>query len=346
VNFRPEYQAAWMGKSFYQQLPLRPLGAEAIAELLSDLLGTDASVAALPARIHERTGGNPFFIEEIVQSLVESGSLAGTKGAYRLVTSADTLELPATVQSVLAARLDRLPEREKRLLQTASVLGKEFSGALLEAVVATSARHALGAAELAEALAGLASAEFLFEAALYPEVEYAFKHLLTQEVAYKSQLATRRAALHAEVARAIERLDADKLDERATLLAYHWRQAGEALLAARWHARAAGVAGFDSPVEAVRHWEQVAELLQRAEDSEERVALRLRAASELLNFGWRLGMTQERVERIFAEGKALAAATGDVREQWLREAHRLFTEMGATGHAERAASLLVEAAPA
>ncbi len=315
VNFRPEYQAAWMARSFYQQLPLLPLGAEAIAALLSDLLGNDPSVAALPARIHARTGGNPFFIEEIVQSLVESDGLVGAKGAYRLVTDVEDLAIPGTVQSVLAARLDRLPEREKRLLQTASVLGKEFPGALLERVVATSDRDALTDAQLADSLAALARAEFLFEAALYPEVEYAFKHPLTQEVAYKSQLATRRAELHAAVARAIERLDADKLDERAALLAYHWQQAGEPLLASQWHARAAAVAGFDSPVEAARHWEHVAGILQAGPDSREAVTLRLRAASELLNFGWRLGMTPERVDRLFAEGKALAAAAGDVREQ-------------------------------
>ena len=335
VNFRPEYHADWMSKSFYQQLPLRPLDAEAIGALLADLLGNDASVAALPARIHERTGGNPFFIEEIVQSLVESGSLAGTKGAYRLVTDVDKLEIPGTVQSVLAARLDRLPEREKRLLQTASVLGKEFSGALLEQVVATSGRHALAGADLADALAALARAEFLFEAALYPEALYAFKHPLTHEVAYKSQLATRRAELHAAAARAIEQLDAEKLDERAALLAYHWEQAGEPLTAAQWHARAAGVAGFDSPVEAVRHWESVWEILQAAPGSDEGVALRLRAAGELLSFGWRVGMTHERAVQIFAVGKALAIERGDAREQ-LRLHNAFGLIHGVSGNPQRA----------
>ena len=327
VNFRPEYQAAWMGKSYYQQLPLRPLGAESIAALLSDLLGTDASVAALPARIHERTGGNPFFIEEIVQSLVESGSLAGTRGAYRLVIATDALELPGTVQSVLAARLDRLPEREKRLLQTAAVIGKEFSGPLLRAVVAASGRQALSDADLADAVAALARAEFVYETALYPEVEYAFKHPLTQEVAYKSQLAARRAELHAAVARAIEQADADKLDERAGLLAYHWEQAGEALTAAQWHARAATVAGLASPAEALRHWEKARELLQSAPPSEEAVALRIQAAVELLKFGFRQGMSDDRIAEVFAEGKALAVERGDAREQVLLNGHLAVNQM-------------------
>lgn len=342
VNFRPEYQAEWMSRSFYQQMPLRPLGAEAIAALLLDLLGDDASVAALPARIHERTGGNPFFIEEIVQSLVENDSLVGSKGAYRLVTSDDALELPPTVQSVLAARLDRLPEREKRLLQTASAIGKEFSLALLESVVANSGRHALDAVELREALAALGRGEFLFEAALYPEVEYAFKHPLTQEVAYTSQLAAPRAELHASVARAIEQLHSDKLDENAALLAYQWDQAGEALTAAQWYARAAGVAGFDSPHEALRHWERVSEILESAASSDEAVELRLRAAGAQLNFAWRLGMSRNRIAQLFTDAKALAVERRDIPEQMrLYYAFALTHSVG--GDARRALPILEEA---
>ncbi|MBI3386361.1 MAG: AAA family ATPase [Deltaproteobacteria bacterium] len=111
VNFRPEYQARWMQRSYYQHLPLQPLGPEAIRALLRDQLGEDPSVAALPEMIHERTKGNPFFIEEVVQSLVESGHLAGKRGAYRLTTPVAALEVPASVQAVLAARIDRLAER-------------------------------------------------------------------------------------------------------------------------------------------------------------------------------------------------------------------------------------------
>src|SRR5262249_8168531 len=117
VTFRPEFHAGWMQKSYYQQIPLLPLPAEAVGELLRELLGTDPSLARLGDRIRERSGGNPFFIEEIVQALAESGSLVGSKGAYRLVQSARDLVLPATVQAVLAARIDRLAEREKEVLQ-------------------------------------------------------------------------------------------------------------------------------------------------------------------------------------------------------------------------------------
>jgi predicted ATPase len=123
VNFRPEYRAEWLGRSYYQQLPLVPLGAGAIGEMLGDLLGADPSVAVLCDRIRERTGGNPFFVEEVVHSLVESGIVEGSRGRHRLTRPGAELEIPPTVQAVLAARIDRLPEREKRVLQTAAVIG-------------------------------------------------------------------------------------------------------------------------------------------------------------------------------------------------------------------------------
>ena len=209
LNFRPEYHADWMQKSWYRQIPLTPLGRDAIAELLADLLGTDPSIAALAGPIHARTGGNPFFTEEVAQTLIESGHLEGTRGAYRLVTPIERLEVPATVQAVLAARIDRLPEREKRLLQVASVIGKDFPEPLLAAVAE------LPADELKAALAALRRAEFIHEQAIYPVAEYAFKHPLTQEVALGSQLKERRRQVHAAVARAIEQQHAEHLDERA-----------------------------------------------------------------------------------------------------------------------------------
>jgi class 3 adenylate cyclase/predicted ATPase len=217
VNFRPEYRAAWMQKSYYQQLPLLPLGPEAIAELLRDLLGTDPSLAAVGGRIRERTGGNPFFIEELVQALAETGSLEGTKGAYRLVRPAAELVLPATVQAVLAARIDRLAEREKQILQTAAVIGREFAEPILARVVD------LPEAELATGLRKLIGAEFIYEEALYPQAEYIFKHALTQEVAYNSLLNQRRLTLHEDAGEAIEAVFAGRLEEHFSQLAHHYR---------------------------------------------------------------------------------------------------------------------------
>jgi predicted ATPase/DNA-binding IscR family transcriptional regulator len=220
VNFRPEYHAAWMQRSYYQQLPLLPLGPEAIAELLRDLLGTDPSLAGLGDRIRKRTGGNPFFIEEMVQALAETGSLAGAKGAYRLARPSAELNLPATVQAVLAARIDRLEERDKHVLQTAAVIGKEFSEAVLKRV------GDLPEAELAAALTKLTASEFVFERSLYPELDFTFKHALTQEVAYHSFLKERCRALHERTAQAIETLFGDSLEAHYGELAYHYKLSG------------------------------------------------------------------------------------------------------------------------
>jgi predicted ATPase len=187
LNFRPEFRAEWMQRSGYQQLPLRPLGAEAAAELLRALLGPDPALTPLSGRIATHAGGNPFFVEELVQVLVEDGSLVGTPGAYRTMREVQALALPATVQAVLAARIDRLGEREKQVLQTAAVIGPEFDAALLARVAQ------LPEAEILAALRLLARAELLLERSLYPDVVYGFKHPLTQEVALRTQLASRRS---------------------------------------------------------------------------------------------------------------------------------------------------------
>jgi class 3 adenylate cyclase len=239
TNFRPEYSAPWMRKSYYRQISLAPLGPEAIKALLAELLGEHPSLNGLPDLIQERTAGNPFFIEEVVRALAESGNIEGKRGAYRLVRPVDDTGVPPTVNTILAARIDRLAEREKSLLQTAAVIGREFS----EPILARAA--ALPDGELEPALRALVAAEFLYEQELYPEANYAFKHPLTQEVAYHSQLGERRSAMHRRVAEALEELYPDKLDERAALLAQHWEAAGDPLAAARWSARAAAWVGLN-----------------------------------------------------------------------------------------------------
>jgi adenylate cyclase len=308
VNFRPEYRADWMQSSHYQQTSLQPLGPEAIRELLGHLLGTDPSVEGLADAIHERTRGNPFFTEEAVRTLVEAGQLEGTRGAYRLVTPVEEIRVPESVHVLLAARIDRLPEREKRLLQTAAVIGRSFEEPILEAVAE------LPEPEIAEALAALRSGEFVHEEALYPVASYAFRHPLTHEVALHSQLSARRRRLHAAVARAIEKLAPDDLDERAALLAHHWEQAEEPLEAARWAARAADRTGVRDAAECLRLWRKVRELAGAAPDADAAIELRMRACLEILNVGgWRMGMPPEEVASLFAEGKRLGEERGDAR---------------------------------
>ncbi len=305
LNFRPEYHADWMQKSWYRQIPLTPLGREAIGELLTDLLGRDATIAALTDPIHTRTGGNPFFTEEIVQTLIESRSLEGTRGAYRLVTPVERLAVPATVQAVLAARIDRLPEREKRLLQVASVIGKDFPEPLLAAVAD------LPAEEMKASLAALRRAEFIHEQAIYPIVEYAFKHPLTQEVALGSQLRERRRHVHAGVARAIEQQDTEQLDERAATLAHHWEEAGEALAAARWHRRAAEWIRSTDLAAANHHWGRVRTLLRGLTDDRADAELGITACMQLLNTSWRVGTGLDEAGAILEEGHRFARSIAD-----------------------------------
>ena len=200
VNYRPEYQHGWGSKTYYAQLRLDPLPPASADAFLQALLGDDPSLEALKPLLIARTAGNPFFLEESVRTLVETGVLVGERGAYRLAQALASLQVPATVQAVLAARIDRLPPEEKHLLQTAAVIGTEVPLPLLQAI----AERARGEA-LHRGLAHLQAAEFLYETRLFPERDYTFKHALTHEVAYGSLLQERRRALHARIVEALER---------------------------------------------------------------------------------------------------------------------------------------------
>jgi class 3 adenylate cyclase len=286
VNFRPEYRAEWMQQSHYQQIPLDPLGAEEVQQLVIDLLGTHESLEGLGDHVYQRTGGNPFFVEEIVQSLVENGSLEGERGAYRLTGSIADVEIPPTVHAVLAARIDRLVERDKRLLQVASVIGRTVPEPLLADVAG------LPAPELAGALASLQRGEFLLQQALYPEAEYLFKHALTLDVAYESQLAEPRAKLHAAVARAAEAHAGERVEEQSSLLARHWESAGDAHAAAHWHARASRWAGLTQSTQMLRHLHSAIELLQGVDPTPESRALEADSIREILGLAPRVGTAE------------------------------------------------------
>jgi predicted ATPase len=175
VNYRPEYQHAWGSKTYYTQLRLDPLPPASADEFLHALLGADPSLGPLTPLLIARTEGNPFFLEESVRTLVETGVLLGASGAYRLAQALPTIQMPATVQAVLAARIDRLPPEEKRLLQTAAVVGTEVPLPLLQAIAD------MPEAVLHHGVAHLQAAEFLYETRLFPEPVYTFKHALTHE---------------------------------------------------------------------------------------------------------------------------------------------------------------------
>jgi tetratricopeptide (TPR) repeat protein len=213
VNYRPEYQHTWVSKTYYSQMRVDALPPQSAEELLQSLLGDDPDLAPLKQLLIKR--GNPFFLEETIRTLVETKALMGMRGQYRLTQPIQGIQVPATVQAVLAARIDRLPVEDKRLLQVASVVGKDVPFALLQAIAE------LPEETLRSGLDQLQSAEFLYESSLFPDPEYAFKHALTHEVTYSGLLHDRRRNLHARIVDAIEALHHDRLGEHIERLAHH-----------------------------------------------------------------------------------------------------------------------------
>jgi class 3 adenylate cyclase/tetratricopeptide (TPR) repeat protein len=305
VNYRPEYSPAW-NRSTYRTIGLDPLTRDHTRELLHDLAGEDRSLEGLDQPIHERTQGNPFFIEEIVRELAEAGYLKGERGAYRLVRPVEDAGVPVTVQAVLAARIDRLSPEGKQLLQVASVVGKEFSGRALGMAAE------LDPAELDPLLCELIDAGFLYEAEMYPQRVLAFRHPLTREVAYGTQLADRRAATHAAAARALIELNPDRHDEISALIAHHFEEGKETLEAARWSAKAAYWAGHSRPRESQQLWHKVMELASELEENDETAALAVHSRLLQLQYAWRLGMAPEEQAQLASEAEEIATRQGDL----------------------------------
>jgi class 3 adenylate cyclase/tetratricopeptide (TPR) repeat protein len=216
VNFRPEYGMRWGGKVYAQLLKVEPLRRENADEMLSAMLGRSASLLPLKRLIIETTGGTPFFMEETVQALFDEGALERSGDDVLLLKPLDSLRIPPTVQTILAARIDRLRNEEKMLLQTLAVLGREFVLSLARAVVRRTED------ELARLFDNLQLGEFVYEQPSISDVEYIFKHALTQEVAYNSILLERRKQLHEDAGRAIESLYAASLEDHLPALAHHY----------------------------------------------------------------------------------------------------------------------------
>src|SRR5271166_471734 len=231
VNYRPEYTHSWGSKTHYTQLRLDPLGREGAEELLTALVGDGVEVRPLKRLIIERTQGNPFFMEETVLVLFDEGAIV-RNGAVKITRSLNLLKIPPTVQAILAARIDRLPTDEKDLLQTLAVMGKEFQLGLIRAVTAKSDE------ELNRILGNLQLGEFIYEQPTFPEIEYTFKHALTQEVAYNSVLTDRRRTIHERIGLAIEEFFANSLDDHFGELAYHYGHSGNRIKAVDYLTRA------------------------------------------------------------------------------------------------------------
>jgi tetratricopeptide (TPR) repeat protein len=316
VNYRPEYQHGWGSKTYYTQLRLDPLLPASADEFLHVLLGDAVGVQdaaplqALKQLLIERTGGNPFFLEESVRTLVETDVLAGEPGAYRLTQPLTSLRVPATVQAMLAARIDRLAPEEKRLLQTAAVIGHEVPLPLLQAIAD------IPEAALYRSLAQLQGAEFLYETRLFPEREYTFKHALTHEVAYGSLLQERRRVLHASIVTALEGLYPDRLTEQVERLAHHALR-GEVWdkVVAYCHQAGNKAAARSAHGEAVAYFEQALSALQQLPECRETMELGIDLRFDLRACLQSLGELA-RIPGRLHEAETLAVALNDQQRLW------------------------------
>jgi class 3 adenylate cyclase/tetratricopeptide (TPR) repeat protein len=307
VTYRPEYRQGWSQKSYYAQIAVHSLQQGMAEELLRGLLGDGADVAKLRAQLIERTEGNPFFLEESIRHLVGTGALSGERGAYRLARAADTVEVPATVQALLAARIDRLAPEDKRVLQCAAVIGKDVPFPLLEAIADVSED------ELRRSVHHLQAAEFLYEASIFPVFEYTFKHGLTLDVTLRSLLQDRRRDLDARLVAALESIAGERTAEQVERLAHHafrggvWdkavtygREAGARAFARSAHRT--DVHYFEQALQALEHLPKNPDTLARGID------LRLELRAALAPIG-----EYSRMLEVLTEAEGLARTLGDQR---------------------------------
>jgi class 3 adenylate cyclase/tetratricopeptide (TPR) repeat protein len=305
LEYRPEFDPHWPRRQGLNEVPVPPLTPESAEELLQGHVGSGRALAPLRKLVYERSQGNPFFLEEIVRNLAETGALVGERGAYRLASDLQALQVPGTVQAVLAARIDRLGAEEKQLLESASVIGVEVPQALLEAATGQSADA------LAGALAKLRAAGFLGVVGLFPDIELRFGSALMRDVAYESLLREQRRALHARILEALEALYPERLSAHLDQLAHHATR-GEAWPEAVHYNHQLGLRAVERAAnsEAVRALETslqaLARLPQTRESAERAIDIRLDLRPPLLQLG-RL----EDVLAVSRECERLAREIGD-----------------------------------
>jgi tetratricopeptide (TPR) repeat protein len=303
VNYRPEYQHPWGLKSHHTQIRLDALPPDSAGEMLDALVGVDPGLATLKQSLARR--GNPLFLEETIRTLVETKALEGRAGSYRLTRPVHSLEVPPTVQAILAARIDRLAPENRRLLQIAAVIGKDVPLALLQAIADRPEES------LRRGLEALQAAAFLVETGLHPDLGYSFTHALTHEGTYGTLLEDRRKALHARILVAIERLHADRLNEHVGRLARHAVR-GEMWQQAATYSRQAGAEALARCAnrEAVAHFEQALAALQHLPETRATQLAAIDLRFDLRTALFPLGEF-ERIVGCLREAEGLARTLGD-----------------------------------
>lgn len=305
ISYRRGHQRDWMRDPTFTEHVLHPLDHAAMFELLAELLGDDPSLRDVAQRIADQAAGNPFFVEEIVRSLVESQALTGRPGAYRLGRDVSEVTVPTSLHAVLAARIDQLGHAEKYALQAASIIGREFSASLLAPLTGYDSPR------LAKVLRELEAADFVSSLGSGQGLDYVFRHPLLCETAYRSLLSEPRAELHRKLARELSELHRAH-GGRAAQLALHYEAAGDRLDAAHWHRQAAIDSERWEPVQALAHWRRVWACTARRDD-EEALRLRLAACEAIVRLGIHQTLGPEEARALIEEGRALAEALSEPR---------------------------------
>lgn len=296
ITFRPEYHGALTRVPGMQTIALRPLSAAQTERLISGLLGTDSSVQPLIELIAERASGNPFFAEELVRDLFERGKIRGTQGTYRLDAEIADISVPATLQAVIAARVDRLSSSAKRTLSAAAVIGSRFTPELVTALGIDPLVHELVMAELID------------QVSFTPRAEYAFRHPLIRAVAYESQLRADRAEQHRILAATIQQLGS--ADENAPLIAEHLTAAGDFHAAFDWHMRAGTWLTHRDLAAARASWQRARDVADRLPTADQqRLSMRIAPRTLLCASAWMAGGSM--ADTGFDELRELAGIAGD-----------------------------------
>jgi len=311
VNYRPEYSHHWNSRTYYTQLRLDPLGKESADEMLSALLGNDSELASLKRVIIEKTEGNPFFMEETVQVLLDEGALV-RNGTMRLTRPISELKIPPTVQGILTSRIDRLPPDAKELLQTLSAIGREFAWSLIRSVVPKPED------DLNRMLNDLQLGEFIYEQPAVGDTEYVFKHALTQEVSYNSLLVERRKLLHERIGAALETIYTNSIEEHLDELAHHYGRTGNTAKALDYYERAGRLAVQRSAyTDGMKLLATAIDLLTRLPEGPERDAREFGLQTLLgpvlmMTRGWAAPET----EQVYRRAQALAESGGTSAQQF------------------------------
>jgi len=309
LTFRPEWSLPSRPAS-YLQLALPELGLGEVSQVVRDLIGDGPELDQVVAHVAERSDGNPFFAEELVLSLAQSGVLVGERGGYRLAPSGwQNPTLPTTVEAVIGARIDLLPDPEKVLLQTAAIIGKEFASEVVRII------SGLSDAALRPLLRRLRAAELIQPRQTAMGESYAFRHPLIQEVAYAMQLRSKRTSLHAAVAKAIEAQEWGRRDEFAGLVALHYEAAGNMVAAAMHLQRSARWVGRTNSGRALADWKKIRKMMQEQPRTKENDELRALSGGQLLTFGWREGMPAEEAKIYVDEALGYARGAGNRRHE-------------------------------